>query len=137
MVWFNTNISWWYDFYDIRSKKYFRTSWRIEWGFIGYYKTYPEIFHSASGKSQPILSWTHYRILLQVKDEKAREWYEKEALQQAWSVRTLQRNVSSQYYYRMLQTQKKDLVENEMNELTKEYQNDKLEFIKIRLLQNF
>lgn len=50
-----------------------------------------------------------------------REWYEKEALQQAWSVRTLQRNVSSQYYYRMLQTQKKDLVENEMNELTKEY----------------
>ena len=42
-------------------------------------------------------------------------------LQQAWSVRTLQRNVSSQYYYRMLQTQKKDLVENEMNELTKEY----------------
>ena len=87
--------------------------------------------------SQPILSWTHYRILLQVKDEKAREWYEKEALQQAWSVRTLQRNVSSQYYYRMLQTQKKDLVENEMNELTKEYQNDKLEFIKIRLLQNF
>lgn len=61
----------------------------------------------------------------------------KKQLQQAWSVRTLQRNVSSQYYYRMLQTQKKDLVENEMNELTKEYQNDKLEFIKIRLLQNF
>ena len=81
-----------------------------------FYKTYPEIFHSESGKSQPILSWTHYRILLQVKDEKAREWYEKEALQQAWSVRTLQRNVSSQYYYRMLQTQKKDLVENEMKE---------------------
>lgn len=61
----------------------------------------------------------------------------KKRFQQAWSVRTLQRNVSSQYYYRMLQTQKKDLVENEMNELTKEYQNDKLEFIKIRLLQNF
>ena len=91
------------------------------YNFYSFYKTYPEIFHSASGKSQPILSWTHYRILLQVKDEKAREWYEKEALQQAWSVRTLQRNVSSQYYYRMLQTQKKDLVENEMNELTKEY----------------
>lgn len=69
------------------------------YNFYSFYKTYPEIFHSASGKSQPILSWTHYRILLQVKDEKAREWYEKEALQQAWSVRTLQRNVSSQYYY--------------------------------------
>lgn len=59
------------------------------YNFYSFYKTYPEIFNSASGKSQPILSWTHYRILLQVKDEKAREWYEKEALQQAWSVRTL------------------------------------------------
>lgn len=107
------------------------------YNFYSFYKTYPEIFHSASGKSQPILSWTHYRILLQVKDEKAREWYEKEALQQAWSVRTLQRNVSSQYYYRMLQTQKKNLVENEMNELTKEYQNDKLEFIKNPVIAEF
>lgn len=107
------------------------------YNFCSFYKTYPEIFHSASGKSQPILSWTHYRILLQVKDEKAREWYEKEALQQAWSVRTLQRNVSSQYYYRMLQTQKKNLVENEMNELTKEYQNDKLEFIKNPVIAEF
>ena len=61
------------------------------YNFYSFYKTYPEIFHSESGKSQPILSWTHYRILLQVKDEKAREWYEKEALQQAWSVRTLDR----------------------------------------------
>lgn len=95
------------------------------YNFYSFYKTYPEIFHSESGKSQPILSWTHYRILLQVKDEKAREWYEKEALQQAWSVRTLQRNVSSQYYYRMLQAQKKDLVENEMNELIKEYQSNR------------
>lgn len=107
------------------------------YNFYSFYKTYPEIFHSESGKSQPILSWTHYRILLQVKDEKAREWYEKEALQQAWSVRTLQRNVSSQYYYRMLQTQKKNLVENEMNELTKEYQNDKLEFIKNPVIAEF
>ena len=37
----------------------------------------------------------------------------------------------------MLQTQKKDLVENEMNELTKEYQNDKLEFIKNPVIAEF
>ena len=43
---------------------------------------------------------------------------EKEAIEQTWGVRTLQRNISSQYYYRMLQTQKKDLVEQEMKELT-------------------
>ena len=84
--------------------------------FYSFYKEYPEIFHSASGKS--LLSWTHYRTLLQVSDKKARAWYEKEALEQTWSVRTLQRNISSQYYYRMLQTQKKDVVKQEMQELT-------------------
>ena len=48
----------------------------------------------------------HYAVLLQVKDKEARDWYEKEAAEQTWSVRTLQRNISSQYYYRMLKTQK-------------------------------
>ena len=37
----------------------------------------------------------------------------------------------------MLQTQKKDLVENEMKELTKQYQNDKLEFIKNPVVVEF
>ena len=68
--------------------------------------------------------------LLQVKDPEARDWYEKEAIEQTWSVRTLQRNISSQYYYRMLRTQKKEIVESEMKELTVPYQSDKLEFIK-------
>ena len=36
--------------------------------------------------------------MLQVLDKEAREWYENEALGQTWSVRTLQRNISSQYY---------------------------------------
>lgn len=39
-------------------------------------------------------------------NREARDWYEKEAAEQTWSVRTLQRNISSQYYYRMLKTQK-------------------------------
>ena len=55
------------------------------------------------------MSWTHYRTLLQVSDKEARDWYEKEALEQTWSVQTLQRNISFQYYYRMLQTQRQDL----------------------------
>ena len=83
------------------------------------------------------LSWTHYRILLQVEDKKARDWYEKEAITQSWGVRTLQRNVSSQYYYRMLQTQKQELVGNEMKDLTAEYQNDKLEFVKNPVVAEF
>lgn len=42
-----------------------------------------------------------------------------------------------QYYYRMLKTQKKELVENEMKELTASYQNDKLEFIKNPVVAEF
>lgn len=103
--------------------------------FYSFYKEYPEIFHSSSGKL--LLSWTHYRTLLQVNDKTARDWYEKEALEQTWSVKTLQRNISSQYYYRMLQTQKPELVEKEMKELTCSYQQDKLEFIKNPMITEF
>lgn len=107
------------------------------YSFYSFYKTYPEIFQTLSGKSTRLLSWSHYAVLLQVKDPKARAWYEKEAIEQTWGVRTLQRNISSQYYYRMLQTQKQERVESEMKELTAEYQNDKLEFIKNPVVAEF
>ena len=107
------------------------------YSFYSFYKTYPEIFQTSSGKSVGLLSWSHYATLLQVKEKAARDWYEKEAAKQTWSVRTLQRNISSQYYYRMLKTQKKELVESEMKELTAPYQNDKLEFIKNPVVAEF
>ena len=105
--------------------------------FVRFYKEFPEILDSVNPKSLSMLSWTHYRVLLQVEDKKVRDWYEKEAAEQTWSVRTLQRNISSQYYYRMLKTQKKELVESEMKELTAPYQNDKLEFIKNPVVAEF
>lgn len=80
------------------------------YSFYSFYKTYPEIFQTSSGKSVGLLSWSHYATLLQVKEKAARDWYEKEAAKQTWSVRTLQRNISSQYYYRMLKTQKIGIV---------------------------
>ena len=52
------------------------------YNFYKFYKYFPEIFHSMSGKSAIRLTWTHYRILLQVHDEKARKWYEKEAYEE-------------------------------------------------------
>jgi len=107
------------------------------YSFYSFYKTFPNIFQTVSGKSMTLLSWSHYQTLLQVKDIEAREWYAKEATEQTWSVRTLQRNISSQYYYRMLQTQRQDLVENEMKELTAGYQNDKYEFIKNPVIAEF
>lgn len=42
--------------------------------------------------------------MLQIDDEKARNWYENEARNEMWSVRVLQRNISTQYYQRILST---------------------------------
>ena len=107
------------------------------YNFYAFYKAYPQIFQSVSGKSPNLLSWTHYRALLQVNDEKAREWYEKEAIEEMWSVRTLQRNISSQYYYRLLNSQVKEPVKQEMLEITSPYEADKLEFIKNPVIAEF
>ncbi len=74
---------------------------------------------------------------MQVADPAARSWYEKEAYEQTWSVRTLQRNINTQYYYRMLQSQRKELVEQEMIAKTSDFQNDRLEFIKNPVIAEF
>ena len=107
------------------------------YSFYSFYKSFPEIFHAVSGKSAGLLSWTHYRALLQVEDEAARNWYAKEAAEQVWSARTLQRNISSQYYYRLLKSQNPAPVEAEMQALTAPYQADKLEFIKNPMIAEF
>lgn len=105
--------------------------------FLQFYKTFPNILHSVNAKSN-ILSWTHYKTLLQVEDVKAREWYAEETAKQTWSVRTLQRNISSQYYYRLLKSQVKEPVIKEMKEKNREhYLMDKLEFIKNPLIAEF
>ena len=67
--------------------------------FVNFYKSYPDFVQTLSAKSN-ILSWSHYLVLLQVFSKEARDWYEKEAITGTWSVRTLQRNVSSDYYHR-------------------------------------
>lgn len=102
-----------------------------------FYKLYPEILDSVSPKSGTLLSWTHYRVLLQIEDKTARDWYTKEAANQTWSVRTLQRNISSQYYYRLLKSQNQEPVKQEMEKLTAGYQADKLEFIKNPMITEF
>lgn len=91
-----------------------------------FYLTFPEIFATP----WRILSWSHYKRLMQVSDAKARVWYLKEAAEQMWSYRTLDRNIGSQYYHRLLLSQHKDVVEKEMKALTRSYQEDNLEFIK-------
>ena len=53
---------------------------------------------------------THFRCLLRVTDENARLWYMNEASKEGWSSRTLDRNIGTQYYYRLLQSPKKENV---------------------------
>lgn len=76
------------------------------------------------------LSWSHYERLMRVESETARNWYMHEASEQMWSVRTLNRNINTQYYERLLMSQVKEPVVQEMKEKTAEFQHDKLEFIK-------
>ena len=106
------------------------------YSFYTFYKCFPQIFQTASGKLQFALSWSHFAMLSQVKNKKAREWYAHEAAEQTWSVRTLQRNISSQYYYRLLKSQNKPAVEQEMKQLTNN-STDKLEFIKNPVIAEF
>ena len=100
-------------------------------------KSQQKIFGTVSQKSFSLLTWSHYRTLLQIKDPDARDWYMRESAEQTWSVRTLQRNISSQYYFRLLKSHNKDLVKKEMREITNSYQQDKLEFIKNPVIAEF
>ena len=114
--------------------------------YVQFYQAYPKIVNSLRSQSlmaldglvftEIMLSWTHYRTLMQVKDLNARVWYEKEAYEQTWSVRTLQRNINTQYYDRMLLSHNSKAVENEMKQLTSEYQG-KLEFIRNPVIAEF
>ena len=105
--------------------------------FLNFYKMFPEIVYTLCRQSNLILSWSHYRILLQIYDKEARNWYENEAIMETWSVRTLQRNVDTQYYYRLLKSQSKNKVKREMQSKTKDSKLNKLEFIKDPVIAEF
>lgn len=108
------------------------------YSYVNFYNMFPQIFHTMCGKSATLLSWSHYRTLLQELNDEARQWYEAEAASQNWNVRTLQRNISSQYYHRLLASQRKDLVKKEMLQLTAPLQSpDPTEFIKNPVVGEF
>ena len=61
--------------------------------FLSLYKSFPQILDAVSLKFRRLLSWTHYRILLQVLDKEARDWYEKEAVEENWG----NKNITTKY----------------------------------------
>jgi len=120
--------------------------------YVKFYNCFPHILDALSPKTQSsdnrqdeisnpvnrqLLPWTLYRELIRVENADARNWYAKEAAREVWSSRTLHRNIASQYYFRMLQSQSKEKVTEEMHKLTAPYQQDKLEFIKNPVVAEF
>ena len=66
---------------------------------------YMRLFYQAFPKCDALrheLSWTHYRLLLRVENQNARDWYMNEAVAENWSSRQLERQISVLYYDRML-----------------------------------
>ena len=81
------------------------------------------------------LTWSHFQKVLRVSNEKARIFYLTEAAENMWSVRTLDRNISTLYYNRIIASIDKKNVENEMKEKTKKLQVE--EFIKNPVVLEF
>lgn len=85
------------------------------------------------------LSWSHYERLMRIKNEDERDWYMREAAEENWGVRTLNRNIGSQYYHRLLQTpeSKRGEVIDEMQRLTADYQKDRHKFLRNPVVAEF
>lgn len=56
----------------------------------------------------PLLSWSHYRALIRVSDEKARSFYEEESIECGWSKAQLERQIQSSYYQRIIANRGQD-----------------------------
>ena len=64
------------------------------------------------------LNWSHYNLLTRIENEAARNWYMQETISQSWSVRALERQISTLYYERLLSSKEKQLVEQEAQDKT-------------------
>lgn len=62
------------------------------------------------------LTWTHYRSLLKVQNDHARQWYLEECIHENWSSRQLDRQVNTLFYERMLASRDKDAVREEIHQ---------------------
>jgi len=79
---------------------------------------YMRQFYTLYQKSHTLrgeLSWSHYRLLLKVDKEKAREFYIQETIENIWSTRQLERQINSHFYERLLVSKNKKSVIDEAN----------------------
>jgi len=86
---------------------------------------------------RPELSWTHYRTLLRVDSDSARQWYMNEAVQQNWSTRALDRQIGTLYYERLLASQDRAAVEQEAASNLQALSRNPREFVRDPVLLEF
>ncbi|WP_029599614.1 DUF1016 N-terminal domain-containing protein [Fusobacterium nucleatum] len=64
------------------------------------------------------LTWTHYRLLMRVENENARNFYIEECIKSNWSTRQLERQITTLFYERLLSSKKdKEKVSKEIYKL--------------------
>lgn len=66
------------------------------------------------------LSWTHYRLLMRVENDNARQFYMDEAVKSQWSTRQLERQINTFFYERLLSSKNKENVAQEIRTLEPE-----------------
>ena len=66
---------------------------------------------------RPELSWSHYRLLIRVESENVRLFYLNEAIEQHWSTRKLDRNISTQFFQRIIANQNSNELINDKEEI--------------------
>lgn len=76
------------------------------------------------------LTWTHYRLLMKVENQKARDYYIEEAIAENWSTRALERQINSFYYERIVSSKNKNEVLSEAKNNTKNLATQPHDFIK-------
>ena len=76
------------------------------------------------------LSWSHYKLLIRIENKKAREFYAKESVENGWSVRALERQISSHYYERLLSSKDKSIVKKEADKNSAQMSVNPRDFIK-------
>lgn len=75
------------------------------------------------------LSWSHIRTIMRIPNEERRDFYVNECSNCNWSVRQLERQIGTSYYERLLVSQHKDIIKNEMQSL-EPYKENPLEILK-------
>jgi predicted nuclease of restriction endonuclease-like (RecB) superfamily len=78
------------------------------WNIRQFYLVFPE-FDQFSTHCVENLSWTNIRLIMRLDNAVERKYYLKEASEQNWSSRLLERHIKSGYYRRLLSTQQKDI----------------------------